>query len=191
MRTLFNLLFITSIFTILTCHAGLETGKQITASFQANQVINIADELRQKPAIFAIDLKIPENPRGVIYECGASICGSWVGFNKEGTFYVHCGAGTLNHKHAATIVINKATAPSGAGTLIWAFDPVAKTASAWWNGQPIGTATSKGAFPFNAWAGGDPGCVGFKKSHIINGADQSDFNGSLMSDLRFYSNQSI
>jgi hypothetical protein len=195
MKKTHTALTICAIFTVGLFLLGAgpnEKGLELTKKFAPKKAISPGSVQRKKSAVFACELDIPETPQGTIYEQGAHVRGTWVGFTKDGSFHVHAGSGfSFKRKDAAHLTIPAKKAPKGAGTLVFEIDMKTKSVRAWWNGKLLGSAkAAKEKFSSEEWAGGDKGCYG-KGLKVVGNADASPFNGKLKSELRYYKNQTV
>lgn len=155
---------------------------------------------RTQPVFVAIDLTIPSNPEGVLWEQGGSGQGAFVGFNAANELVVRAGSGgALPNNETARIIKNKAFVDSNlankSGTLFVEInpDPAKHLVQAWFkNGGlfgeaailSLGTNTSVDPFPSNEWQGGDPGMVGNKDSSLVLG----EYSGGNTFNARYIRN---
>jgi hypothetical protein len=174
---------------ILAETKNIEEGLTKKKELEAEKIISQKDINRKDDAVFACEVEVPEKPEGTIYEQGADTYGTWVGFLKDGSFVAHAGSGeTLVNDKSANITIAADKAPKGKGTLVWEISISNKTIRVWWNGELIGTGKAKKKF---IWAGGNNGGYGKTSDKTIQGVSKKEFNGKLLSPLRYYSKQSI
>ncbi|MEH6449214.1 MAG: lectin-like protein [Oleispira sp.] len=140
---------------------------------------------RTQPIFVAIDLSIPVDPQGVLWEQGGSGQGAFIGFNEAHELVVRAGSGgALPNAETARLV--KSTASVAAdlvgktGTIFVEIDPTSTkhSVSAWFKeGGLFGEATilslgsnaSTSAFPSNEWQGGDPGMLGNQNGSLVVG----------------------
>lgn len=156
-------------------------------SFNGFASVDDADILPTASVIMTVDVNIPENPSGVIYEQGGSGYGTYVGFQSDGTLVFHAGKGSsFNASEAAHLELaaGASNIPTGSGTLSWEIDLSGGHISAYWNGTLLGTASAGGSI--SKWSGGDTGGVGQATNSIVSGANSANFNGSFDGALKYY-----
>jgi len=145
--------------------------------------IDSVELARAQPVFVAIDLSIPTEPKGVIWEQGGSGRGVMVGFNENHELVVRAGSGALlpNNETARLVksrqyVLDNLVGKTG--TLFVEINPAANRHSiqAWFKegglfGESkvlsLGASASSNPFPSNEWQGGDPGMLGNRNSSLV------------------------
>ena len=154
-----------------------------------NENIDSVELDRTAPIFIAIDLSIPADPVGILWEQGGSGRGSMVAFNAAHELVVRAGNGQVANAETARFVKNKAyvdaTLVGKTGTLFVSIDPSQSVHSikAWFKegglfGElpivEIGEHTSSSPFPSNEWQGGDAGMLGNINSGLVLGEFSSN-----------------
>lgn len=149
---------------------------------------------RSGDGVWATDITISAAPNGVIYECGATGSGNWVGFNNaDGVFRARSGIGTsLPQNNAANAEEPLASFPAGDYTLTWDYDVSMGRIRVWLDDNLVASDTSvSGNFNSGAWAGTDNCGYGTTASGVPTGEITTSYNGTLNSGLRYYSGQTL
>jgi hypothetical protein len=160
--------------------------------FQTDSIIDFASDQRTRRAIFSVALAIDDNSRGTIFEAGGSNRGSYVGFQNDGTLVFHAGSGGgFSAGNASNIQIapTDPNMPRGIGVLSWDINPVTDTLTAYWNSNQIGQDTA--ASDFDSWTGNNSGALGDFNGHTVRDVDRGIFTGQILSDLKYYDDQTI
>ena len=149
-----------------------------------NEAIDSVELDRTQPVFVAIDLSIPVDPVGIVWEQGGSGRGSLIGFNAASELIIRAGDGQPANAATARIIKTKAYVDANlvgkTGTLIVEIDPTASVHSvkAWFKEgglfgtQPIvaiGENISANPFTNNEWQGGDGGMLGNINSGLVAG----------------------
>lgn len=145
--------------------------------------IDSVELARTQPVFVAIDLSIPAEPKGVVWEQGGSGRGVMVGFNENYELVVRAGSGALlPNNDTARLVKSKQYVQNNlvgkTGTLFVEINPAANRHSiqAWFKegglfGESkvlsLGANASSNPFPSNEWQGGDPGMLGNRNSSLV------------------------
>lgn len=151
---------------------------------------------RTADAVMAADITIPVAPNGVIFEGGGTGIGAWVGFNNgDGVLRARGGDGVAV---PTALAANAETAlggiPAGNFTLTWEFDVALGRVRVWLDENLIATDTAGGGFEANTWAGTDNfgyGAITAGNNSLGTGEITTAFNGTLLSDMRYYSSQTL
>lgn len=145
--------------------------------------------------LFEADLRIPNDPSGLVFEIGGSGTGIYVGFT-SGNLVVRCGDGSasdsattakvdvdpssIEGKQGTLICDFRANGTDNATSKVWFFDVLERTV------MLLGEDESASP-PANAFGANDYG-VGTTVSGLPATEDSSDFNGTIIA-ARFYSGQ--
>ena len=148
--------------------------------------------------VFACEISMPVlgTGRGVLIEMGASGVGFAVAYNGSNNFVFRTGAGSggIDPPGNTTAAFNLSggSIPVGTGTLVAAVDRVGGNLRirGWWNGGLLSSATAVNSGGTN-WAGTNPGAYGTINTSVVNNIDTTSFNGTLISDLRYYEDVTI
>lgn len=177
-----------------------EEGLTLTTSIPVGDLVSIGTNLGANTnAVFAMDVTgLDGSSGGVIFECGGSGSGGYVGFRSNGTFVCRGGSGVDSATSTvAAVIIPAGSAPSGDGTLVWEYSGVGSAVAVrcWWNGTLLGSHTSTHT---GGWTGSDSGGY-FRWSAALSGNGysaflvneyyDSDADYTTASALRYYANQ--
>lgn len=151
------------------------------------------------PIFIAIDVSIPVDPVGILWEQGGSGRGSMIAFNVANELVVRAGNGQLPNNETARFVKSKtyvdANLVGKTGTLFVSIDPsqTVHSIKAWFKEggllgeQPIveiGEHTSSSPFPSNEWQSGDAGMLGNINNSLVLG----EFNSNTPFQARYIRN---
>ena len=159
-------------------------------SASENEVIDSVELESAQPLFIAIDLSIPADPKGIVWEQGGSGRGSMIGFNAASQLIIRAGDGQPANDATARIVKDKtyvdANLVGKSGTLFVEIDPTPSVHSvkAWFKEGglfgslpivEIGDHTSVSPFTNNEWQGGDGGMLGNINNSLVLG-EYSPYN---------------
>ncbi len=146
--------------------------------------------------VMAVDLTIPASPDGLLFECGATGQGQFVGFNPgDGVFRARGGEGGAASPAAGmtSLDIPIGTFTPGDYTLTFEYDFGAQQIRAWLDENLLGSATSIGGFlDTNRWSGGDNCAFATTTATgVTTGETTIGFNGTVLSPFRYYNTQTL
>lgn len=149
---------------------------------------------RNQDGVMSVDITIGAGSDGVIFECGATGQGTWVGFNNgAGVLRVRGGNGaTAPNANAALINVPLGGITPGDYTLTWEYDISAGRMRTWLDENLVGDNTaSGGSFTSGQWAGTDNCGFGTTSSGVPTGETTTPYNDNINSPLRYYKNQTL
>ncbi len=155
-------------------------------------------------SFFAIDLTIPANPSGSLFEAGGGGTGIYVGFDNNDNFVLRAGDGAAppggndaGLTTAAILRTSEAPLVGKTGTIFCELNVDNGTVTAWFleggvggGGTPelLGTAAApSGAFESNRIHGGGSGGLGGTNSGV-GGENNTNYNETI-TGFRFYTNE--
>lgn len=162
-------------------------------TFERDQLTEIDEsEFTRTDVVFAaLDVTMPESPVGVIWEQGGGALGSYLGVS-SGQLVLRAGNGAAPPQTDMARLSMDVSAFAGKRlTFYIEYDPVAASVSLWAYDHAalevtvLGTASAASGFPSGEWAGTNLGGVGAYVGNMVNGEDDSDFNGTIHS-ARFW-----
>jgi len=170
-----------------------EQGLSLTKEFNVGSGID-KDEINELvKCVFALDVTgLDGSSGGLIHEQGAFGTGSYVGFRPNGDFVLRFGDGALPWSNdTAYMLIPQVDAPSGDGTMVYAFElGIDTNIRIFWNGQEIGSAVVVNNV--NEWAGNNTGGYMFLGGgSTAEGEVDTVVPYTTASKLRYYENQEI
>jgi hypothetical protein len=174
----------------------LEASLTKTSDISAADQISSATFPTTDSFIIAVDIDIPTSPTGLIFECGGSGRGQFVGFNSTDSVFRARGGyggqsvGAVDNVTTAYVDTNIGNVPSGRHTLTVEYDFPGRAVRSWIDGVLLTVDGSASGVSIADWSGGD-NCAfaATTTSNITNGETRTIFNGSFESDLRFYDSQ--
>ena len=146
--------------------------------------------------VLAFDLDIPANPTGLLFECGGTGTGQYVGVN-TGSSVLRArggeGGSAPPDTDMATLDIPLGSIPAGVQTLLVEFDFAVPEISMWLDETLLGRATPLGgSLEGNRWSGGDNCAIATTSTtSLVVGEDANVFNGPLLNPVRLYSGQTV
>ena len=165
------------------------SGLTVDQTESAGTFSNLEDATQ--PATFHARVTLPGSPSGVIFESGATGQGMalWADGN---TLYFGAGDGSTSTTNNNGVIISTDISSYTGQTvdIVAAVDPTTGEAAIYiddcWR---VSGAASGGSLQSGEWAGTDGAGYGQVNSAVRDPAPGSNFNGTLVSDFRFYENE--
>ena len=195
----------------LTVDGFVQDGQTIGSGSDLEDITNTE---RGQDIVLAAEMDLPSSfsQAALIWECGGTGVGAWIGISKQsGAYFLRfrAGDGTSGNNTAnSNLAIAQVAVSSLSGffdgnthTLVWAIDISAGKVEIYIDGQLVADGTTSDGSSLSGFAGGANG--GFNTNQggtapggtTVDGTTQfqseATFSGTIRSDLRMYKNEFI